>query len=183
MKSNMGAEKAVEIWKRVPGRFDARTLGESLKEVAIDYIETEDSNLQSRWFQSESDADLFIWTDINRKKLTSIEEIIKYQLSFFGQVVEWSIFDGVRTGVIIENEIHGENPSEVIEFDQQPQLGPLEQASSLLRFVGALDLIEQQHLISVLSQKAKLPVGSVKLKSKSTRSTFQTLLKWMHIKK
>ncbi len=179
----MGAEKAVEIWKKVPRLFDPRALGESLKEVAVDYIETEDSNLQSRWFQSDRDADLFIWTDVNRKKVKSSQEIIKYQLSFFGQVVEWSIFDGVRTGVIIENEIQGENPSEVIEFDQQPQKGSLEQATRLLEFVAELDSSEQQHLISVLSQKARVSVGSERPKAKSTRSSFQTLLKWMHLKK
>ncbi len=179
----MGAEKAVEIWSRVPRHFDARTLGESLKEVAIDYIETEDSNLQSRWFQSDSDADLFIWTDVNRKKLTPSQEIIKYQLSFFGQVVEWSIFDGVRTGVIIENEIQGENPSEVIEFDQIPQVGSLEQATHLLKFVGELGLKDQQYLILMLNQKAKLAPSQEKPRAKTSRSTFQALLKWMHLKK
>ncbi len=179
----MGAEKAVEIWKRVPSHFDPRALGESLKEVAIDYIETEDSNLQSRWFQSESDADLFIWTDVNRKKLANAQEIIKYQLSFFGQVVEWSIFDGVRTGVIIENEIQGESPSEVIEFDQHPQMKPIEQATRLLRFVTELGHVEQQYLISVLSQKGLAPITLEKQRSKSARATFQSLLKWMHLKK
>lgn len=179
----MGAEKEIEIWNHVPNRFDPRALGESLKEVAIDYIVTEDSNLQSRWFQSESDADLFIWTDVNHKKLASDPEVIKYQLSFFGQVVEWSIFDGVRTGVIIENEIHGENPSEVIEFDQHPQMHSVEQASKLLGFVTELAQNEQDHLISVLSQKATSPQTGGKLQSKSERSKFQALLKWIHIKK
>ncbi len=179
----MGAEKEIEIWNRIPIHFDPRTLGESLKEIAIDYIETEDSNLQSRWFQSDSDADLFIWTDVNQKKLSSDSEVIKYQLSFFGQVVEWSIFDGVRTGVIIENEIHGENPSEVIEFDQHPQLGSVEQATRLLGFVSELAQNEQKHLIDVLSQKALAPLHSAKRQSRCERSTFQALLKWMRIKK
>ncbi len=160
----------------------------------MDYIETEDSNLKSRWFQSDWDADLFIWTDVNKTGEKTTQEVIKYQLSFFGQIVEWSIFDGVRTGGIIESEISGEEPSEIIEFDKVPQAPSIAQAQRLLRFIDQLTVAEQDYLIDILKTSASSlqvvrqnKLGSLeqaikdgqKQKSRSARSTFQSLLKWI----
>lgn len=187
MIDTMSAVKTIENLRRIPSLFDPKALGESLKEVAIDYIETEDSNLQSRWFQSDCDADLFIWTDVNKKRTKTAEEIIKYQLSFFGQIVEWSIFDGVRTGVIIESEIQGECAREIIEFDKHPQIATLAQARRLISYVDELGQCEQEHLARVLGETSSeistsglQKHGIQKQKSRTARSTFQALLKWMN---
>jgi hypothetical protein len=175
----MGAKHPIESSRKVQSLFDPKSLGESFKEMAIDYIETEDSNLQSRWFQSEWDADLFIWTDVNKRPESFQDEMIKYQISFFGQIVEWSIFDGVRTGLIVENENSGEPTSELIEFDQVPQEKSIQQARHILSFMGPLTTEEQNQMIQGLSENVKSMKCVIKQKSKSPKASFQGLLSWI----
>ncbi len=77
--------------------MNVKEIARNLREVAVDVIETEGTSIVSRWFHAADDVDLLIWTDDEKT-------IIKYQVSLFGQVVEWNMFDGVKTGVIIEIE-------------------------------------------------------------------------------
>lgn len=116
-----------------PRFFNAAELGKSLKEVATDYIATGSQKIITRWFHSSKDADLYIWLDTN-------QNIIKQQISFYGQVVEWNVIEGLRTGVLVEFEENGSvAPSEVIQFDSKPQVRPVEQAVSLLGHVAGLN--------------------------------------------
>ncbi len=175
----MASKNQIENSRKIQSLFDPKSLGESFKEMAIDYIETEDSNLQSRWFQSEWDADLFIWTDVNKSPKSFKDEVIKYQICFFGQIVEWSIFEGVRTGLIIESENSNEPHSEIIEFDQIPQEKSIEQARRVLSFVGPLSIFEQNHLIQALSENVKTTPSPMKQKSRTSGNSFRALLKWI----
>lgn len=127
--------------------FSSRTIGRTLKEVAIDLIQTEHDDVISRWFHSQSETDLYTWVD-KRKN------ILKQQLSFYGQIVEWNCVEGLKTGVIIESDLEvamGENtapvsrqqtgkgaqaeakPSETIQFDQKPQPRTIALAIDILR--------------------------------------------------
>jgi hypothetical protein len=175
----MAIKNQIENSRKIQSLFDPKSLGESFKEMAVDYIETEDSNLQSRWFVSDWDADIFIWTDVNKKPKAVQDEIIKYQISFFGQIVEWSIFDGVRTGLIIENEISDEPHSEIIEFDLTPQEKSIEQARRVLSFVEPLSIFEQNHLIKALSENVEIKKSPIKQKSRTSGNSFRALLKWI----
>lgn len=124
-----------------PRFFNAEELGTSLKEVATDVLEGNRHSLITRWFHSAKDVDLFIWVDDRQR-------IVKQQLSFFGQVVEWNVVEGLKTGLIVETERESDAPainaSETVRFDARPQRTPVEQALALVSHVSALSDIERQ---------------------------------------
>jgi len=104
----------------------------SLKEVSMDLVKTSRRDVIARWFHSSQDADLFIWMDLQRN-------IIKQQLSYYGQVVEWNVIEGVKTGhvVVEDSHVHGQR-SEFLSFDERPQRTSVDQALRLLSAVTAL---------------------------------------------
>lgn len=117
-----------------PVLFDPEQIGRSLREVAVDVIETEGSPILSRWFQSSRDVELLIWTDSNKN-------VIKHQITFFGQVVEWNVFEGVKTGVVIEEEGTGDtedNVRETIRFDSGPDATAVGKAIRVVEFTSEL---------------------------------------------
>lgn len=125
-----------------PRLFNAADLGGSLKEVATNLMPIGDKRVISRWFHSAKDCDLFLWTDREHK-------ILKQQLSFYGQIVEWNIVEGLKTGLVIEDEGEtrgGVASSEFVRFDPSPQPQPIEQALALLRHVTALNEREREAL-------------------------------------
>lgn len=124
-----------------PHFFDPAALGQSLKEVATDYIRSDETEILSRWFHSPKDVDFFVWMDHNRN-------ILKQQLTFYGQVVEWNIIEGVRTGLIVEDESRAPvKAAELIHFDVVVQPKPIEQALHLLRNMTALGDSEREAFI------------------------------------
>lgn len=127
--------------------FDAEILGRSLRQLAVDVIPGESTEFLSRWFHSNrEDADLFVWLDGEGR-------IIKHQLCFFGQVVEWNAIGGTRTGVIVEEERvattedDSHHVAEVIRFDVRMQSSAIEQAIRVLGFVS--DLSDQERSILI----------------------------------
>lgn len=122
--------------------FDARELGASMEEIGMDLIKIETQEVLSKWFHSSKDVDLFVWFDKNN-------QIIKQQMVFLGQVVEWNLVEGVRTGVLIEEESEGEDKkikgSEVIRFDGTVVFQATEQAAAIIDFmeVGTEELKKQ----------------------------------------
>ena len=123
-----------------PRYFSAEDLGQSLREVASEMIKTSRRDVLSRWFHSAKDADLFIWSDLKHN-------IIKQQLSFYGQVVEWNVIEGVKTGHVVVEEGRGlTRGSEFLNFDQSPQIQAIEQAVLLLRHVPELKNSERDQL-------------------------------------
>src|SRR4051812_41729358 len=111
MKKQAAAASRIE--NEAPILFDAEQIGKSLREVAVDVIETEGSTILSRWFHSKHDVELFLWTDAENN-------VIKHQVTFYGQAVEWNVFEGVKTGVIVEHEnsLGDGVVNETIQFDQ-----------------------------------------------------------------
>jgi hypothetical protein len=77
--------------------FHSKKIGNSLRNVAVDVVHGENSDIISRWFHSPHEVDLVIWTDDQKR-------IIKAQICVFGQVTEWNAVDGTRTGVVVEQE-------------------------------------------------------------------------------
>lgn len=126
---------------QTPLFFDPEEIGRSLEEVSVDIIKTETQKITSRWLHSAKEADLFIWFDER-------QNIIKQQMSFCGQVVEWNILEGTKTGVILEDEGRpGVDASEMIRFDDGPQKTSVSQAIEVLRHVLALTELERQRLL------------------------------------
>jgi hypothetical protein len=131
-----------------PHFFKAEELGKSLREVAVDFIPLSQENVTSRWFHGTHDVDLYIWLD-------SRNNVIKQQITFYGQVVEWNAVEGIKTGLIIEeeSESQGRRPggSEIIQFDQNAQSAPIAQALELCRHIGALNEEDRSVLLTNFS--------------------------------
>lgn len=120
--------------------FNGKTVGRGLKEVAVDLIKTENEDLVSRWYHGTTGADLFTWADRGNN-------IIKQQLNFNGQVVEWNCLEGIKTGVVIEQDMESEaakkksigkeelqvKASETIKFDSNPQSDSVGLALEILK--------------------------------------------------
>lgn len=132
-----------------PRFFDPAAIGESLKEVATDVIQAGHHKVVSRWFHSSKDADLFIWLDTQ-------QNILKQQLSFYGQVVEWNVIEGVKTGMVVEDESHPQRQSsDVVRFDPDVQKAQLEQALLLLNHITALSQRERDELAQNFTRAPK----------------------------
>ena len=133
--------------------FNAKDLGLSLREVAVDVMRKEQNEVESRWFHSLKDVDLFIWKDHRQR-------IIKQQVTYYGQLVEWNPIEGVRTGLIIEDETrdtrgiegssNGVKGSVLIRYDVEPQKHAIEQGAEIIGYVPGLAEDLRQALVSNL---------------------------------
>jgi len=129
------------INREAPWVLNPEKIGPSLEEVSVDYLEVNNQKIKSRWLRGE-EAELFIWTD-------QYSNIIKQQLSLLGQVVEWNVYDGVRTGLLIESDLDVEKSktSELVQFDTSPQGSAIRQAREILKHTQILSASEQDKLI------------------------------------
>lgn len=120
--------------------FNPKEMGRSLREVASDIIKTESQDVKSRWFHSNQDIDLYIWQD-------EFDNVIKQQLSFHGQIAEWNLIEGLKTGFIFEDESVAKTASEIVRYDDTLQKGTLLQAIELLQCIDVLSSHERQLLL------------------------------------
>ena len=104
-------------------------LAKSLELLSVDTIETSNQQIESFWYKSKGPADLFFWKKEDR--------IIKHQVTLYNQVVEWNIFDGVKTGYIDDDRQPGQG--ETILFDHEVNDQVLSQAIEFLDQVSAID--------------------------------------------
>jgi hypothetical protein len=129
----MTTKKQDESSRLIPPFFNPQQTGGSLREVDVSLIQTECEQVVSRWFHGPQDADLFIWTDEKNN-------VIKHQIAFCGQIVEWNLLDGIRTGVVIEQETEPTiSSSETIHFDSRPQESAVRLAIDLVNHITKLD--------------------------------------------
>jgi hypothetical protein len=121
--------------------FSGKSVGKNLKEVAVDLIKTQSEDLVSRWYHASPGTDLFTWADRRNN-------ILKQQLNYNGQVVEWNCLEGIKTGVIIELEMEDTKESaarsETIKFDSKPQLDSIELALEILKHSPFEDQLRNQ---------------------------------------
>lgn len=155
-----------------PTFFEPAQAGRSLKEVGIDYLKVESKNITSRWFHSAHDVDLFLWLDEH-------SQVIKQQVSFCGQIVEWNILDGLKTGVVIEEEIVGDvgdlnkvDQSEMIRFDDRPQKQAIRLAIEVIQNIEPLEELVRRHLLSNFGIRDTLKPELVKSKISFGRPGF-----------
>jgi len=135
--------------------LNPRELGETLQKVASNFLDGEKSAYESHWYHSNKDADFFYWLDKN-------QSIVKQQLIFCGQLIEWSKADGLRTGLVIEDEVNqsmGNSP--MVHFDQKPQSATIEQGCEILRHVPNLPL--QTEILLRFFQAREKPASSIYL--------------------
>jgi hypothetical protein len=138
-----------------PIYFDPQRVGASLKEVGIDYTKVESREIETRWFRDASgETDVFIW--LNKEKT-----IIKQQSSIMGQLVEWNIVEGLKTGMVLENELiksDGKDQlpqSELIYFDKIVQPQAVLMAINVIKHM-AIDDELKNHLLKNFQREAPL---------------------------
>jgi len=135
--------------------FNGKSIGKSLREIAVDLIKTESDDVVSRWFHSGTNTELFTWVD-------QAQNIIKQQLSFHGQVVEWNCLEGLKTGFIIELDLgipaaknarsssgiqqqDANSPqSETIQFDSRPMPKAIDLALEILDHIDVEENFRKQ---------------------------------------
>ena len=158
----MTEKSAGEIPEDFPRTFEPGRAGKSLREMGRDYLKVESRDVTSRWYHGVEDVDLFIWTDEH-------DQVIKQQLSFCGQVVEWNVLDGIKTGVEIEEELTVENPelnaSKTIRFDRKPQRDAVIVAVEVVENTDVMDLGLRRVLLSNFGIRAKNTSISAEMKS------------------
>lgn len=96
-----------------------RSLGRSTSKVSTDFLTQNGLEVVSEWHHSPHEVDLFIWQDSNHK-------VIKFQVGILGQIVEWSFTGGLKTGMVVEQDLKESNGqmrikgSELICYDESP---------------------------------------------------------------
>jgi hypothetical protein len=113
-----------------PVIFASRALGESLTEVQSQKLGEGESQVTGRYFKGDQDTDLSIWVD-------PTGQVIRQQLVFHGQVVEWNCLEGLRTGITIEEELTPSEKSTRIQFDSSLHKTPIAQALEILASLQA----------------------------------------------
>jgi hypothetical protein len=141
-------KQEIIIPRSIPPFFNPQKIGGELREVDVSLIQTEDERVVSRWFHGAHDADLFIWADERNN-------VIKQQVAFCGQIVEWNVLDGIRTGVVVEQEFsEGQmNSSETIYFDSKPQESAINIALDLIKHINSLDEKTREELLHQLKHR------------------------------
>ncbi len=160
-----------------PIYFDPARVGISLIEVGIDFQEIDEKEITTRWFRDQkSETDVFIW-------LNKSGQIIKQQVSVMGQLIEWNIVEGVRTGVMLESEFStqnlmengltsGDSASEIIRFDKSVQTQSLELGLSILKHTRSVDPKLLEKMITNFNQ-------GLSFKAFSLRKKFQPKQGWL----
>ena len=119
--------------------FDAAALGKTLRETTVRTVKTDIQDITTVWCHSDRGIDLFYWKDERNN-------IIKQQMQFQGQVAEWNVIEGTRTGVVIEEEKEGRSVAH-ISYDESPMGLTVDQIVHILSQASALRPLERDCLI------------------------------------
>lgn len=91
--------------------MSSEELGSLLQQRAVDVYEAEGQDIISRWLMAFKSHELGVQVDGQR--VSSLDcmvvtmgssELVRFQINFNGQVVDWQQALGVRTGFIVEEE-------------------------------------------------------------------------------
>ena len=121
-----------------------KTMAQKVRFVSFDVIQYQDKEIKSHWYKHDS-IDLYYFQ-------RGDGGIVKLHICIMGQILEWNPFDGVRTGLVIEEERAG-GVFEIIQYDSRASYNA--QAQSLLILSNAF-LIEadiREKLICCLENK------------------------------
>lgn len=151
----------------VPTYLNIKDIGHSVKEMGSDMVKTTHQNVVSHWYHSDMDADIIIWKDEK-------QNIIKQQVNLLGQVIEWNIVDGLRTGFVVETETESKSkgaknppreseksagafsgPNE-IQFDRIPAAASVTQAIELIHFLKCISEHDKVALADNLKNAPKI---------------------------
>jgi hypothetical protein len=157
----MSAKKS-QAKASTPHYLNMKDIGGSIKEMGSDMVKTTHQNVVSHWYHSDMDADLIIWRDEK-------QNIIKQQVNLLGQVIEWNIVDGLRTGYVVETEEKNPTPEppqresnagysglNEIKFDRHPTPASVTQAIELINFLKCIPDNDKEALAFNLKNAPKI---------------------------
>lgn len=119
-----------------------KTMAQQVKFVSFDMVQTAGTELTSRWYHFES-IDLYFYETDDKK-------IVKIQVTVFGQVIDWNMFDGLRTGILLEEDMLSEGPSGVIHYDRTVSMKTVSQALLVLENAFNIELRTRNMLVKCL---------------------------------
>lgn len=120
-----------------------KTIAQEIHFISFDVVQFRDSEMRSHWYKHESvDIDLYYFQNPEG-------HVIKIHVSIFGQVLEWTYLDGLRTGLLVEEETPA-GVSEVIQYDARFNTETLQQGLEILRHAKAMDYEQRQRLVRCL---------------------------------
>ncbi|MGE3974795.1 MAG: hypothetical protein AB7F59_09750 [Bdellovibrionales bacterium] len=122
------------VEKMEPVFFSPQKVAESFCEVDMNFKGAGTEKVVTRWLHAAEGSDLYIWTD-------SRGEIVKQQVVLQGLTIEWNILDGLRTGIVLEEELTDaqDKPSERVIWDKTASQATVHLAMTLLPFVKVLE--------------------------------------------
>ena len=128
------------IPKETASPFLSKQIGKSLTQFAAEIVTENNHEILSTWYKGEdgADVDLYIWADKNKN-------IIKQQINFYGQVVEWNIVDGLKTGVYLDHE--SSNTTDFIKYDFNKQKINIIQAVEILQCIEEISAEIKEELV------------------------------------
>lgn len=171
----------------VPMYFDAKMVARSLYEVSNEVLKTKKTDVQSRWFTGDDGADVFTWQDLSGN-------YIKAQITYCGQVFEWNVVSGVRTGVIVEEESteEGIKASEVIQYDSKLMIPTVNDSISLINHISLFDDAEKDSLLANINSNKTIDsmsheefwgkYGFDDVKYSKSKSLLGLRILWHHLK-
>jgi len=119
-----------------------KTMAENIAFVSFDVIQFRDNEMRSHWYRYR-EIDLYYFQTLNG-------DLAKLHISIFGQVIEWNQLDGIRTGLLIEEESEA-GVSEIVQYDARTNRASVEQALEVLRHAVKIEAPQRAKLIACLN--------------------------------
>ena len=126
-------------------------LGPTTQTVSTAFLKQNGLEVVNEWHHSPHGVDLFIWTG-------GPNEIIKFQLSVLGLILEWSHGSGLRTGMVIEQEEpHSVTPgvaTDLVHYDAEPQNPTREYGVQIIKELKDLDPRKRALILNILNPRS-----------------------------
>lgn len=107
-------------------------MAEKMEFISFDSLQMQGREIKSHWYRY-GDIDFYYFEDRHYQP-----SVIKFYLSIFGQVIEWTPFDGLRTGVVVQSE-RSEGVTETVQFDRELNRAAVEQFHLFFEHLQCLD--------------------------------------------
>ena len=159
----MSDEGAVEV-----RYLDPVQQGATLVEKAVDVHVIDGLDVVARWFHSPYDTDLTMW-------FHEPEKVSRFQLNSGGQIVDWSLEDGLHTGFIVELEVgRSKEVAETIQFDAELNRSSIGNAFQILTHCSSLSATVRRLMLDSLADQR---VRTGKPRISRTRARFWSRFK------
>lgn len=133
--------------------FHTSTVAKIIQEVAVDSVQTSTGLLLSRWYQAGQVASLNVWTTPDGK-------VLRQKMEILGQLVIWDKDSGVRTGLLLDHEVTGEEAA----YDQSVNMYSL---------MWAFEIVEKAEAIQESFKKQILKNWTLTEKKATVLSLFK----------